>query len=56
MSNVNSATAEAPADWSVNPRGYISGGFRDTPVFLEAKRKFNAARTRQHNKNKKEKS
>ena len=53
MSNVGSAIAEAPADWSVNPRGYISGGSEDTPVFLEVKKKFNAARTRLKNKNKK---
>ena len=50
MSNASSATAEAPAGWSVNPRGYISGGSEDTPVFLDVKKKFNAARTRQRNK------
>lgn len=53
MTNASSATVETPADWGVNPRGYISGGSKDTPVFLQAKRKFNAARTRERNKIKK---
>ncbi len=53
MTNSNSATVEVPVDWSVNPRGYISGGSEDTPVFLEAKKKFNTARTRERHKIKK---
>lgn len=34
-----------PQGWSVDSRGYIHGGF-DTPVFLEAKRRFNSSKTR----------
>lgn len=47
MANARSVSATARDGWSVNPRGYISGGSEDTPVFLEAKQKFNSARTRQ---------
>lgn len=46
MTNQRSVSATAQDGWSVNPRGYISGGSEDTPVFLEVKQKFNADRTR----------
>ena len=46
----SSATEVRLDDWSVNPRGYISGGSEVTPMFLEMKRRFNTARTRKINK------
>lgn len=53
MTSESSVTEVTPDGWSVNNRGYISGGSEDTPVFLAAKQKYNAARTRERNKIKK---
>jgi len=43
--NQRSVSATGPDGWSVDNRGYIHGGFDDTPVFLQTKQRFNSMKT-----------
>lgn len=49
MVSTSSAIVETPVDWSVDPRGYIHGGF-DTPIFGKVKHDHNSRITRRRNK------
>lgn len=48
MQEASSGTEETRDGWGVNERGYIQGGF-DTPIFLQAKQRFNRLRTDKKN-------
>lgn len=53
MSDQEKSDTETPHDgWGVNDRGYIQGGF-DTPIFLQAKQRFNSDKTDRKYKEKK---